>query len=44
MYQEKINNYEQNAKNESDLGFDSQRLAYIPKYFSSYIDLSLIHI
>ena len=38
MYQEKINNYEQNAKNESDLGFDSERLAYIPKYFSSYID------
>ena len=38
MYQEKINNYEQSAKNESDLGFDSERLSYIPKYFSSYID------
>ena len=38
MYQEKINNYEQSAKNETDLGFDSERLANIPKYFSSYID------
>jgi len=38
MYQEKINNYEQSAKKESDLGFDSERLSYIPKYFSSYID------
>ena len=38
MYQQKINNYEQNAKKETDLGFDSERLAYIPKYFSSYLD------
>ena len=30
MYQEKINNYEQSAKNENDLGFDSERLANIP--------------
>ena len=37
MYQEKIKNYKQSYKNEFDLGFNSQRLAYIPDYFSSYL-------
>ena len=38
MYQKKINNYEQSSKKEFDLGFDSEKLSYIPNYFSSYID------
>ena len=38
MYQEKIKNYKQSNKNEFDLGFNSERLAYIPGYFSSYLD------
>lgn len=40
MYQEKIKNYKQSNKNEFDLGFNSERLAYIPGYFSSYLDKS----
>ena len=40
MYQEKIKNYKQSNKNEFDLGFNSERLAYIPGYFSSYLDQS----
>ena len=40
MYQEKIKNYKQSDKNEFDLGFNSQRLAYIPDYFSSYLNKS----
>ena len=38
MYQEKIKNYKQSNKNEFDLGFNSERLAYIPGYFSSYLN------
>ena len=38
MYQKKINSYEQSSKKEFDLGFDSEKLSYIPNYFSSYID------
>ena len=38
MFQEKIKNYKQCNKNEFDLGFDSQKLSYIPGYFSSYIN------
>ena len=40
MFQEKIKNYKQCNKNEFDLGFDSQKLSYIPGYFSSYINQS----
>ena len=40
MYQEKIKNYKQSNKSEFDLGFNSERLAYIPEYFSSYLDKS----
>ncbi len=38
MYQKKIQEYKQNSKNEFDLGFDSEKLAYIPHYFSSYLE------
>ena len=48
MYQEKIKNYKQSNKSEFDLGFNSERLAYIPENFSSYLDksnllLNLVH-
>ena len=38
MYNEKIKEYIKGEKNRIDLGFDANRLDYIPEYFSSYLD------
>ena len=38
MYNEKIKEYIKGEKNRIDLGFDANRLDYIPEYFSSYLE------
>ena len=37
LYKEKIVNYLKNKSNSVELGFDREKLSYIPNYFSSYL-------
>ena len=37
LYKEKIVNYLKNESDSAELGFDREKLSYIPNYFSSYL-------
>ena len=38
LYKEKIENYLKQDQKIEELGFDKNRLSYIPEYFSSYVE------